>query len=146
MLCPLWILTLCSDWRHHKWNHLTWNGSPSERCGEQHLKLYYKFEGNCPLECQTTVFTCVHSSRLQISFAKCKRMAPRMSGMYAVPTQIWELHREKQSVWNFFIPWQFHWLSPPWSADSAVSNNGLTYQPRKFLRADWTPIRQHEKY
>lgn len=90
------------------------------------IELYYKFEENWRWECQTTVFTCVHSGRLQKSFAKCKRMAPRMSGMYAVSTQIWGLHREKQSVWNFFITWQFHWLSPPWSADSAVSNNGLT--------------------
>lgn len=108
-------------------SEITWReAAPSERCGERPIELYDKFEENCRLEWQTTVFTCMHSGCLPVSFAKCKRMGPGMRGMYAASIQIWGIHREKQSVWNFFITWQFHWLSRAWSADSAVSNNELT--------------------
>lgn len=147
-IMPRRILKLWFNRRKwNKWNHLTWNGPPSEWCGDNMLNYIINLRRIAPRDAkQQSLHASAKCGHLQISFAKCKRMAPRMSGMYAVPTQIWELHREKQSVWNFSITWQFHWLSPPWSADSAVSNNGLTYQPRKFLRADWTPIRQHGKY
>lgn len=95
---------------------MRWNSSPSELSYEQlqPIELYYKFEKNCHLECQTTVFTCICSGCLQTLLLNASAWVWEWVECILFPLIYEEnkcLHREKQSVWNFFITSQFHWLS-----------------------------------
>lgn len=139
-------------------SEITWRETALRQswCSEQPTELHYKFEKNCRLECQTTVFTCVHSGCLRKSFAKCKRMGQRMSGMYWVSTQIWAkwVAPQRKTVSMKFL----HYLTIPLTKPAVISwqcnvkqwpykrQRALPTRPGKFLGASWTPIHQHEKY
>lgn len=109
-------------------SEITWRETARRQSwsSEQPTELHYKFEKNCRLECQTTVFTCVPAENLLLNASAWVREWVECIGFPLRYERNEWLHREKQSVWNFFITWQFHWLSLLWSADSAMSNNGLT--------------------
>lgn len=102
-------------------SEITWRETARRQSwsSEQPTELHYKFEKNCRLECQTTVFTCVHSGCLRKSFAKCKRMGQRMSGMYWVSTQIWAkwVAPQRKTVSMKFL----HYLTIPLTKPAVIS-------------------------
>ena len=83
-------------------------------CEQQPTELYYKFEKNYHLESQTTAFTCMCTRCLQNHLLNASAWVKAWVEFIWFPHKYEQnecLHREKQWVWNFFITWQFHWLS-----------------------------------
>lgn len=110
----------------HNWNSLQSDNPPSQSISneQQSIKLYYKFEKNHRLEAQTTVFSCMSAK----SFAKCKHMSERMSGIYFVSTQIWAkwgLHRGKTVSMKILHYLTIPLTKPGYQLTAQLSNNGL---------------------
>lgn len=82
---------------------------------QQHpIELYYKCEENCFIESRTTVFTCMYIGCVQNHLLNAGTWVEECVECILFPLKYEQnkwLYREEKSVWNWFITWQFLWLS-----------------------------------